>query len=72
LRPSAVALLQPLLILFYYIPANNQVMQSGESAAGFLILLIWWGLARWRSPEGLHSKVTASEGLSRVPTARNQ
>lgn len=72
LRPSAVALLQPLLILFYYIPANNQVMQSGESAAGFLILLTWWGLSRWRSPKGQHPKVTASEGFGSVPNARPQ
>ena len=72
LRPSAVALLQPLLILFYYIPANNQIMQSGESAAGFLILLVWWGLSRWRSSESQDSQVTVSEGLRSVPTARRQ
>ena len=29
-----------LLILFFYIPANNQVFQSGETCVGFFILLV--------------------------------
>ena len=28
-----------MLILFFYIPANNQVFQSGETTAAFLLLL---------------------------------
>jgi len=53
LRPAAVALLHMLLILFHYVPANNQVMQSGESAAAFFILLAWWGVSRWLLPDGM-------------------
>ena len=30
-----------LLILFYYIPANNQIFQSGETAVGFLLCCIY-------------------------------
>lgn len=33
-------LLYLLLVLFFYIPANNQVFQSGESCVGFFILLV--------------------------------
>lgn len=35
------ALLYLLLILFFYIPANNQIFQSGETAVAFLALLVW-------------------------------
>lgn len=36
--PWFIALSYMYLIVFYYIPANNQVMQSGESAIAFLVL----------------------------------
>lgn len=38
--PWFIALSYMYLIVFYYIPANNQVMQSGESAIAFLVLSI--------------------------------
>lgn len=51
-HPAAVALVGYLLIVSYYVPANNQVMQSGESAVGFLLTLGWWAASRraWLAP----------------------
>jgi hypothetical protein len=37
--PLWLGLLALMLILFFYIPANNQVFQSGETTAAFLLLL---------------------------------
>jgi hypothetical protein len=39
LDPLWGSLLYLLLILFFYIPGNNQLMQSGETASAFVILL---------------------------------
>jgi hypothetical protein len=39
LDPLWGSLLYLLLILFFYIPGNNQLMQSGETASAFIILL---------------------------------
>ena len=36
--PWFIGLTYMYLIVFYYIPANNQVMQSGESAIAFIVL----------------------------------
>lgn len=46
-----VILASLMLILFIYIPANNQIFQSGESCVGLLIVLIWLavsGNSHWR------------------------
>ena len=44
-----------LLILFYYIPANNQIFQSGESCIGFFLILIGLKL-RFRSKQAAITK----------------
>lgn len=51
-----VVLLYLLLVLFYYVPANNQIFQSGETYFAFfmvLAMLIWAPLQR---PQSLRSK----------------
>lgn len=40
-HPASVIILYLLLILFFYIPANNQVFQSGETAVGFFLCCIY-------------------------------
>lgn len=40
LDPRSIALTYLLVILFFYIPANNQIFQSGETCVAFFILLI--------------------------------
>ncbi|NMV41887.1 hypothetical protein [Ralstonia insidiosa] len=44
LRYQWLSLLFLMLVLFFYIPANNQIFQSGETCVGFFLILI--GLAR--------------------------
>lgn len=46
LAPQWVILSYLLLILFFYIPANNQIFQSGETCFAFLLLLL--GTMRWK------------------------
>ena len=47
-NPFAVALLGQLLVLLYYIPAHNKVMQTGEGISAFAVLLGAWLFARGR------------------------
>ena len=50
-NPLAVALLANLLIIFYYIPANNQIMQFPEQmTALWVTLVVWWITTRRRRP----------------------
>lgn len=52
-NPYAVAVFAQFLIMLFYFPANNQVMQSGEGLFGFCGLLLVWLYTRkkyvWRS-----------------------
>lgn len=41
-NPFAVAIFAQFIILLFYFPANNQVMQSGEGVFAFFGLLIFW------------------------------
>ena len=41
-NPYAVAVFAQFLIMLFYFPANNQVMQSGEAFFGFYGLLLAW------------------------------
>ncbi len=41
-RPESLLMLYLLIIVFFYIPANNQVMQSGEGCSSLLICLVWF------------------------------
>jgi glycosyltransferase involved in cell wall biosynthesis len=45
-NPVAVAFLGQILLLLYYVPAHNRVMQSGEDVFGFLGLLTLWAITR--------------------------
>ena len=40
----SIAIFAYFIIMLFYFPANNQLMQNGESAVGFLILLFIWRL----------------------------
>jgi hypothetical protein len=41
-NPFAVALFAQLVLMLFYFPANNQLMQSGEGLSGFVVILIAW------------------------------
>jgi hypothetical protein len=51
-NPFAIAALAQFLIMIYYFPANNQVLQTGEGLTSFYFILILWLLTRrkyvWR------------------------
>lgn len=40
-HPTNIVISYFMLIIFYYIPANNQIFQSGETAVGFLLCCIY-------------------------------
>jgi hypothetical protein len=52
-NPYAVAIFTQLLIMLFYFPANNQVLQTGEALFGFYGLLLFWLFTRgkyvWRT-----------------------
>lgn len=45
-NPCAVALLCPLLLMVYYFPAHNKLMQSGEGVVGLFSLVLLWAATR--------------------------
>ncbi len=51
-NPFAVATLTLFLIMVYYFPANNQILQNGESLVSFYVILALWIFTRrkyvWR------------------------
>ena len=47
-NPLAVALLGQVLVLLYYIPAHNKIMQTGEGILAFTVLLAAWMVGRTR------------------------
>lgn len=71
LRPSSVSLLGMLVMLVHYIPANNQLMQSGESTFAFLATLAWWAVSRAVLPDGAGSAGRAG-GASAAPGGARQ
>jgi hypothetical protein len=48
INPLAVAMFAQFLIMLFYFPANNQVLQSGEPLVSFYTILIAWLLTRRR------------------------
>lgn len=48
--PFWVAMLFLMLVLFYYVPANNQIFQTGETCVGFFLLLMMMRRPRLRTP----------------------
>lgn len=45
-NPIAVVLFSMLLILFFYVPANNQIFAFPASAIAFFVLFSWWTFTR--------------------------
>jgi hypothetical protein len=46
-NPFAVALFSQVVIMLFYFPANNQLLQSGEGFTAFWVtLLLWWRTRR--------------------------
>ena len=45
-NPFAVAVFAQFVIMIFYFPANNQLLQFGEGLTGFLGTLILWGITR--------------------------
>lgn len=41
-NPFALSLFLQFTIMFMYIPANNQVLQSGEGYVGFILTVLFW------------------------------
>jgi hypothetical protein len=57
-----------MLVLFFYVPANNQIFQTAESCVGFFIVLAGWlftSLSRTQEEEG-----GADDGLEPDSAAR--
>jgi hypothetical protein len=44
--PRAAVVFSFLVIGMFYLPANNQLMQNGETFVAFYCVLIWWLLRR--------------------------
>lgn len=61
--PLWATMLYLILIAFFYIPANNQIMQSGETAVGFvtlsLLILGRWLISRFGGVTGWRSRRAA-------------
>lgn len=49
-NPVAVALLGQLLLMLYFFPAHNRVMQMGESVVALSVFLVAWLWTRQRHP----------------------
>jgi len=47
-NPLGVVMFAQFTIMVFYIPANNQVLQSPEGFFAFWITLVWWRLTRYR------------------------
>jgi hypothetical protein len=45
-NPTAVVVFGLLLVTLYYVSANAQVAQSGDTACVFWVYLIWWRISR--------------------------
>ena len=48
-NPFAVAIFAEFIIMLFYFPANNQVLQSGETLSGFVVILLLWLRTRRKS-----------------------
>jgi len=45
-NPFAVVLFSQFLIMLFYFPANNQLLQSGEVCVAFWVTLLLWSRTR--------------------------
>jgi hypothetical protein len=57
-NPFAVVLFAQLVIMLFYFPANNQLLQSGEGFTAFWVTLILWWRSR-RNAEAFQTRVVA-------------
>jgi len=48
-NPFAVAIFAEFIIMLFYFPANNQVLQSGEGLISFIVILLLWLRTRRKS-----------------------
>ena len=48
-NPFAVAIFAEFIIMLFYFPANNQVLQSGETLTSFVVILLLWLRTRRKS-----------------------
>ena len=63
--PQWIILFYMLLILFFYIPANNQIFQSGETCMAFIVILLTLILGKFgKKSSDVNEK---SEGLELKP-----
>jgi hypothetical protein len=53
-NPFAVAMLAQFILMFFYFPANNQMLQTGEALTSFYGTLALWLITRRRSPSARH------------------
>jgi hypothetical protein len=56
-NPIATSLFGVLLIMLFYVPANNQILGFPASAAAFWVLLIWWVRTRRMASRSMVSGV---------------
>lgn len=68
-NPWAVAMLAQLLIMLFYFPANNQMMQTGEAFFSFYGVLAFWLYTRKdrSAPQGTQAAEPARGGSSPRP-----
>ena len=68
ISPLAVALLVNVLLILYYTPANNQIMQYPEHATAFWVTLVVWFVTTRRRPRSRHSETISNHVVgSRSP-----
>jgi hypothetical protein len=71
-NPLAAVLLVNVLIIFYYIPANNQIMQFPEHTTAFWVSLgVWWMTTRRTSAPGRFRAISGRSALVPGVTGRN-
>jgi len=51
-NPIAVSLLSQVVIMLFYFPANNQVMQFGEGLSAFVVTLALWSWTQAKTESG--------------------
>lgn len=52
-NPFAVALFGQLCLMFFYFPANNQLIQSGEGLSAFFVTILCWKWTRIKRADGV-------------------
>ncbi len=58
-----IAMFSIMIILFFYIPANNQIFQSGETAIGFILVGLWIFFDKRRGKSRTRRKNSATASL---------